>query len=197
MEFRDFKYPANSNEDTINILKSFYQEIWHENEYNRFGVSVEPNDIVLDLGANIGLFSQWAISKGASKVYAFECDDAIYESLTHNVPDNVYATKGLVSTNEWSLERIYREMNITSADFAKIDIEGWEYDILLNTPDSVFNTINKFAIELHVWGMFRNDTKEFIQTMQILERFSKNGYRYWLERIHLNTNLYMLYAKKQ
>ena len=197
MQFKDFKYPADWDDNELNIYKSFYKEIWDEGEYDRFGVCVEPNDVVLDLGASIGLFSQWAISKGASKVYAFECDDSHYEFLTQNISDNIHATKGLISNSEWNLERIYKEMNITSVDFAKIDIEGWEYDLLLNTPDYMFNTINKFAIELHAWGMFRNDVKEFVQIMQLLEKLSKNGYRYWIERIHTNTNLYMLYAKKQ
>ena len=196
MQFNDFKYPLDWSNDELDIYKSFYKEIWHEKEYDRFGVCIESNDVVLDLGASIGLFSQWAISKGASKVIALECNDKHYEYLIQNISDNIHPIKGLVSNSEWNLEKIYNEMNITSVDFAKIDIEGWEYDLLLNTPDYIFNTINKFAIELHVWGMFKNDVKEFVQIMQLLEKLSKNGYCYSIERIHTNTNLYMLYAKK-
>lgn len=42
-----------------------------EGSYEQFGVNINPKDIVIDAGANIGMFSAYAASKGA-QVYAFE-----------------------------------------------------------------------------------------------------------------------------
>ena len=55
------------------LLPSLFQNNdWlTEGEYERKSVCVNPGDVVVDCGANIGLFSCVAASKGA-KVYAFE-----------------------------------------------------------------------------------------------------------------------------
>ena len=63
-ELSKFKYPISMEGDVPN----FYKEIYKENEYNRFGVRIEKNDVVIDCGANIGIFSQYALDMGASKV---------------------------------------------------------------------------------------------------------------------------------
>jgi FkbM family methyltransferase len=51
---------------------SLYMDIFHNGEYEYENVYVEKDDIVVDLGANIGMFSLYAISKGAKFIYAFE-----------------------------------------------------------------------------------------------------------------------------
>jgi FkbM family methyltransferase len=42
-----------------------------EGPYEQFGIRIEQDDVVIDAGANIGMFSAFAASKGA-KVYGFE-----------------------------------------------------------------------------------------------------------------------------
>ncbi|MGW7435564.1 amino acid adenylation domain-containing protein [Streptomyces sp. NPDC054849] len=37
-----------------------YRQIFEQDEYSRFGVRLAENDVVLDVGANIGLFGLWA-----------------------------------------------------------------------------------------------------------------------------------------
>ena len=78
----------------------------------------------------------------------------------------------------------------------KVDIEGFEYDFLLNANDVYFNKVKKWAIELHVWGMYRNTADEYIKVMQLIEKFTLNGYKVYCEQIHKNMCLYMLYASK-
>lgn len=53
-------------------LKSISKEIFDDKEYEHEGIKINPGDIVVDLGANIGIFTAYALSKGASKVYAAE-----------------------------------------------------------------------------------------------------------------------------
>jgi len=56
----------------INWRNSIYDEIFNKKEYEYNNILVEEDDIVADLGANIGIFSLYAESKKAKKIYAFE-----------------------------------------------------------------------------------------------------------------------------
>jgi hypothetical protein len=44
--------------------------------------------------------------------------------------------------------------------------------------------------------MYENNNTEYIKFLDIMEKFSKNGYKISVERIHKNTVLYMLYISK-
>ena len=95
--FKDFKLNTNWT------LESFYNEIWTDNEYSRFGVGVNPGDTVVDLGASIGLFSQYAIEQGARRVYAFETDPERCEYIKQNTrASDVYESS--TGYNKYSIE---------------------------------------------------------------------------------------------
>ena len=59
-------------------------EIFVEKLYFQGGVSISPGDIVLDVGANIGIFTLFAAKQGA-QVYAFEPVPPTFEVLQHNI----------------------------------------------------------------------------------------------------------------
>jgi len=52
-----------------------------------YGV-IEKGSIVIDIGANIGMFSLFAAYMGAEKIFAFEPNKAAYEYLLQNVREN-------------------------------------------------------------------------------------------------------------
>jgi FkbM family methyltransferase len=54
--------------------------------YERYGCVVQKGDVVLDAGANIGVFSNYAWEKGASQVYAFEPGMDAFKCLIKNKP---------------------------------------------------------------------------------------------------------------
>ena len=90
-----FKYPKGQRE----ISESFYNEIFTEHEYDRYGAKVEAGDVVIDCGAFIGHFTHFALTKGAKHVYSFEANEEHYNCLVENtkfVPQ-VDATMGVVS----------------------------------------------------------------------------------------------------
>ena len=58
-------------------LENVIKEIWEDKEYERFGIKVNSDDIVLDLGSSVGVFSLYALNKKAHQIYAFESNDKV------------------------------------------------------------------------------------------------------------------------
>jgi FkbM family methyltransferase len=48
-----------------------------------------------------------------------------------------------------TLQRFMQDNNITHIDFLKMDIEGAEYEVILNADQKVFQVIDKIAMEVH------------------------------------------------
>ena len=190
---KDFYFPSCYD---LEWFKTVKKEIWEDNEYTRYGIDIIPGDIVLDCGANVGIFTKYALNKGAKHVYAFECDPSNYECLILNIQEpNVGLIKGYISDrfeeNHFNFQTIFDIFNLDEIDFAKIDIEYWEYPLLLNMPIKTLNQVKKYAIEVH--NIYDNAYK----ILQILGKFNQNGYTINFEQIHKNTNLGMIYAKKE
>lgn len=86
------------------IFEQMYAELYNEFNYNetgcsyeRYGCMLEKGDIVLDAGANIGMFSNLAYERGASKIFSFEPTSVAYHCLEHNKPDNCHTFKMALS----------------------------------------------------------------------------------------------------
>lgn len=62
-----------------------YNEIYEENEYLDYGIEIKDGDTVLDVGANIGLFTRYVASKASDlTIHAFEPVPPIFEVLKGN-----------------------------------------------------------------------------------------------------------------
>ncbi len=61
----------------------FFQKI-----YNPHYLPIEKDDIVVDIGANIGVFTVWAAFKTRNTVYAYEPFPDNYEALEQNIRAN-------------------------------------------------------------------------------------------------------------
>ena len=74
-----------------------YYEVFYDNIYSRYGVSLEENDIVVDIGSNQGAFIKYALSNKASTIISCEpnphCVDTIKKYYGHhaNLTINQYA----------------------------------------------------------------------------------------------------------
>ena len=174
--------------------ENVYKEIWFDHEYSRYGVEVKKDDIVVDCGANVGFFTLYVLDKGAKHVFSIECDDRNMDSLYYNL-ENKDATiiKEYVGFGDGNIdiESIFQRINKPFINFIKIDIEWAEYDLLLNTPDSIMKRIDKWVIEVH------DIYSHYYKIFQIIEKFSKNGFDINMEHVHKETNLALLYAKKR
>lgn len=65
-----------------------HNEIFVQNIYESGKVRVNKGDVVLDIGANIGVFSLYAANNGACRVFSFEPDEKNYKYLNENIYQN-------------------------------------------------------------------------------------------------------------
>jgi FkbH-like protein/FkbM family methyltransferase len=62
-----------------------YQEIFHDECYLRHGIRIDDGDTIVDIGANIGLFSLFVLGRCKNpRIYAFEPSPVVYELLKAN-----------------------------------------------------------------------------------------------------------------
>ncbi|MBT3866172.1 FkbM family methyltransferase [Candidatus Woesearchaeota archaeon] len=191
----------------ITIIK----EIYVCNNYNRNNFNIEDGDVVLDLGANIGIYSTYATTFGKGiTVYAYEASPKNFEYLKGNIelnnlqdivkPYNEAVTskngkikfflhdrgsggnsmfdelttserEGSIEVKSINLPSILKENKIKEVGFLKMDIEGAEYETLLNCPSDVIKRVKKIAIECHnVKGYKKED---------LIKYLIKNGFMVW------------------
>jgi FkbM family methyltransferase len=73
--------------------------------YNRFDLHVKKGDIVLDCGANVGVFTRYALESGAASVICFEPFEVTAECLRRNVADDIASGRvGICQKGVWNRE---------------------------------------------------------------------------------------------
>ena len=181
-----------------------YKEIFADENY-KFR-SDTPNPVIYDCGANIGVSCiYFSRSYPSSKIKAFEADPNIVKVLSENMDRNKVKNVEIIDKAVWidgagvdlSLEgadgaSIYSKNNVTKVpsvrlkdliekeikiDMLKIDIEGAEYDVLLDCRNSLRNIENIF-IEYH---SFENSNQRLSEILEILE---KNNFRYFIKPVN-------------
>lgn len=202
MRFEDFNTNPNWDESILMNYRCFYDEIWNGGEYERYDVGIMPGDVVVDCGASIGIFTRYALSRGASRVISIEADTDVHRYLVINTEgQNVLSLNGTVG-GDWDIESIMNTAGIENIDFLKIDIEGWEFDLLSKISEDTLSKVRKISMEVHLWGVFeyisevQTAANSCLRLTSLLERLTKAGFRISFERAHTNTCLFMLYAKR-
>jgi FkbM family methyltransferase len=179
-----------------------YREIFVDESYWFKCKTDKP--LILDCGANIGLSAYFFKSLyPQSSVKAFEADPAIFEFLKSNIntnlpPDSVECinkaiwidNKGIhfnpegadggsvTSTTPGKLHvesvRLRDLIASEHIDFLKIDIEGAEYEVLLDC-DGCFQNVDRLFFEFHS----RSDKQQHLD--ELLAVVSRNGFRYFVQ----------------
>lgn len=72
-------YLSGSEQDVTTVFV-----IYVKRDYGK----IDGKPIVIDIGANIGVFSLYAACSGAEKIYAFEPNSRAYDVLLHNIAAN-------------------------------------------------------------------------------------------------------------
>jgi FkbM family methyltransferase len=165
--------------------------------------SIAPGGVAIDAGANIGCFSRYALSRGLSRIIAFEPSPETVECLRANVPEAEIIHAGAwssrttlsfstaVKTNPGAhhiceggngdttidvttIDDVVAELNLSRVDYIKMDIEGAEVQALRGAT----GTINRFRPQLaiateHTEDLIAN-TKAVIQVIRQIDP----SYRY-------------------
>jgi FkbM family methyltransferase len=155
--------------------------------YLRSGVlTIDDGDVVVDLGANIGMFSILALSCGEGvRVVAVEPNaglNAEFETsmrLNGNFRDRVTLIRGFIATRSEKMDRfiesddnyvgatylseddVIRIGQLKKIDFLKCDIEGGEFALL--EDGKLLDMAKKLAMEVHASA---GDVDHFIKHLQ-------------------------------
>jgi FkbM family methyltransferase len=213
VEFRD-GLVINLSKDNSDIVTVFL--IFCRHDYGK----ITPGSVVVDIGANIGVFSLYAAREGAKIVQAYEPAEESFDFLQKNIEENGFgkiifphraAVVGKSSPPVWfpRQSNVFNAIKINSENTAdnytvltvtfaalvnnisepkpimfKLDCEGGEYDIILNSEDSVFDRIEEIRLEYHRGPrqqLFSRFEKLGFHRRQFMDSGEGGGYL-WLTR---------------
>lgn len=141
-------------------------------ELDRPDVKIEKDDVFVDLGANIGVSSYYALKYGAKKVYCFEPDKNVLSLLEKNIKRDKKTFNYAISNERKKIELYHWPHNENNdgpkyevdcikfddvfdfveesvIDYLKIDIEGFEENIFDDVSEYNMSRIKKMFIEYH------------------------------------------------
>ena len=144
----------------------FGSEIYIEKKYfPSSDFKITPNMTIIDLGANVGVFTVLAAILGR-RVIAVEIIQDFVEEIKKNVAMNNCANKVIVmcgaigyntghtikeittNVNKLEMQDIIKKYDINIVDFLKIDIEGSEFDVI-KKDSNWLSRVKLIAIEIH------------------------------------------------
>lgn len=132
-------------------------------------------NIKLNKLKNIRAFNKAVSSKSGSV--------KIHINSLNSAANSLYDTDGkAISVSSVNLGRIFKRNRIKKCSFAKVDCEGAEYEILLNTPKKILGKIETMIIEYHDPEYFGiKDEKYTIQNL--VKYLESSGFRCTLKRM--------------
>lgn len=181
-----------------------YKELFLEEIY-RFN-SDKSDPVIIDCGANIGLSCIYFKRLFPSAIVkAFEADPKILRVLEKNIQEQNLKDIEIIGKAVWindngieffsegadggSIEGEGEKINISSirlkdylddfnvVDLLKIDIEGAEYEVLLDLTENLYKVKNIF-IEYHSWN---KNSQKLSEILSVLELY---GFRYYIEGLN-------------
>lgn len=216
----------NSEGSMVDIIRShgwdfaIFHEIYNLKSYYANSLfKINRGDVVVDLGANIGIFNRWAFSEGAGTVISIEPDKEYYELLKLNanpkshlfnnaITDRVGNVKlfhgrhlggsSILDTryedtsyivDSFPLDYLFDLKLFTKIDFLKIDIEGSEILALDGISDENLMKINNIVIEYH-HSLLNYDEN---LRKNLIERLNRLGFNLIINKYELNQSLQILY----
>lgn len=181
--------------EVIYSLKEFYVNDIYKTNFNT------QNPYIIDCGANIGFsILKFKLQYPNAKILAFEPDEKNYELLQKNTQQfsnitlenkavwnenttlqfNMIGTQGSSSFGEG--RENYKSVSAVKlkpylqekVDFLKIDIEGAEYEVLMDCKEELKN-VEKLFVEYH--GIFEDQYK-FYDIIDVLKNI---GYKVYIK----------------
>ena len=198
-----------------------FTHVWLLREYEKPGFQINSNDIVIDVGAHIGLFALFAAQFcKTGLIHCFEPIKKNFDMLVINLKinnvQNVRAyniavshkigtvtiflnndeaghsmyvpSENSITVQSNSLKNIFDSNKIEKCNFAKIDCEGEEYEIINSLPTNYIEKIEKMCIEYHFV-----DTKPYLLD-DLIKKLKELSYI--VSTRSISHSIGFLYAKK-
>jgi FkbM family methyltransferase len=127
-------FDGDLNLDNLDVRETGGMNVWHrpeffdKNQRKLFCDAIEPGSTVLDVGANVGIYTLLAAKRGA-RVFAIEADPKTAEILRHNIHLNGFDDRVTV----FPIAVGEREGTVTLYRFA----ENWGHSNLFAGTDPV------------------------------------------------------------
>lgn len=150
-----------SNKSSLDFM---FKEIFEYQIYNNIPeMKIKNNDVVVDVGAYIGIFSRYAAVHGSSRVIAMEMEPIHFSCLKMNVrpEDDVFncvlfdkvftkfkLDNDLLITG-FTLDYFFEGGLFEKIDFIKIDVSGKEQNLLKSFSPKLYNVINKMSVKMY------------------------------------------------
>jgi FkbM family methyltransferase len=191
--FDHYYYIDNDPEDTLKtVLNQGGEYEWVQNILIR--ELTLPNTLAIDIGSHIGVHTI-TMSRKASTVIAFEPHPQLYMELLYNLKINnctnvIPISKALGATPQTAhLKKIKIEedgipievvtldsYNLTNLSFIKLDVENYEYNVLLGARDTILRNKPAILFECFIDCDFDDITKRdqqanFTRTMNLLDAY--------------------------
>jgi FkbM family methyltransferase len=158
------------------LLISLLTEVFHGQDYEHARVKISPGDTVVDAGGHIGVFTKYALSRGAGKVIAIEPDPTNAACFRANLADEIQDGRVvLVEAGVWHEEselEFVRSVNNSAANsFVR---QANDFSVIKKVP------VRRLDIILEELGVTSVD---FIKMdIEGSERFALQGSKETLQR---------------
>ena len=143
-------------------------------------ITVESGDIVVDIGASMGIFTYSVLNKSPKHCFVVEPSSVMMKTAMNNLMVNPVSFHRIalhhnsVFSDGWgdetecrgvSFGELIRELNIERIDFLKFDCEGGEYLMFTDeNMDWILNNVSKLSGEFHLRNSeFREKFKQFCE----------------------------------
>jgi FkbM family methyltransferase len=182
------------------------------NEYNypswrhlmidkKIDIKLKENDVLYDLGANIGVYTMWAKLNKIRQTYSFEPnptlandmrqtfahdknvaifdhaisdknEEAFFTLSDQSVSSGFYKEDGYkYKVQKINLENFSNKNNLLKPTIIKCDIEGSEYEFVNSISDEFLKTVRIVIFEFHFFG-----GRTYKDLAQVIKRFISLGY---------------------
>jgi len=165
-----------------------YEQFFQQGIYDDYLLKIKNREVCVDVGANVGLFTEFALLNNFEKVISIEPNpQAIYnfkkmhcnnekiklyecaisskdEDLILSVdPENTTTGSSYTKISENTISVKTKKLSEVISDYDKIDllkmdIEGGEYDVLLNESAETLQKIDNLLLEYH----YNNDNNNIL-----------------------------------
>jgi phthiocerol/phenolphthiocerol synthesis type-I polyketide synthase E len=125
-----------------------YRAIFDERAYLRHGLHIGCEAVVVDVGADVGLFSMFAALEAQDiKLFSLETDPQLFEMLRFNLAD-VCESAVILNAGPPGLWETLQKQALERIDFLRMDLRGHDADILDSIATGCWRLVRQAVIEI-------------------------------------------------